>query len=69
MAGIVATKISDHLPIFMNINFDFQAKSTPKYVKIRKGGDEAMNNFKSEIHNHIGNTNFDNNLFAVPNDN
>ena len=50
LSGIIATKISDHLPCFSVINLSTSAnKPKPKFIKIQKNGPEAIQNYVKEV--------------------
>ena len=66
-SGIIVTKISDHLPCFSAINYTNNIQVKTKYVKVRKGGSEAIKNFQNEVQSKLSLMHFDNNLFADPN--
>ena len=66
-AGIIVTKISDHLPCFSSINYTNDITVKSKYIKIRKNGPEAIQNFQTEVKSRMSSMYFDNNLFADPN--
>ena len=66
-AGILVTKISDHLPCFSVINYKCNTKYKSKFIKIRENGPQAMQAFQDEIKTNIENTNFENDLLVDPN--
>ena len=48
-AGIIAAKISDHLPYFITLDFIKHIKTKTKYVSFRKFDQEAYQSFKNSI--------------------
>ena len=48
-AGIIVTKISDHLPCFSIINYTAKINAKPKYVKVCKKGPNEMDAFLKEF--------------------
>ena len=66
-SGIIVTKISDHLPCFLTINYKTNIRFKSKCIKIHKKGPQEMQAFQNEIKSQIENTHFDNNLLADPN--
>ena len=66
-SGIIATKISDHLPCFSVINFTTNIHTPkPKYIKIQKTGPEAMQNYYQEVQKGLESEQFIKDLFANP---
>ena len=66
-SGIIATKISDHLPCFTIINYKNNVKIKSKYIRIRKNGPTEKQAFQNEIKTQIANTHFENDLLSDPN--
>ena len=69
LSGIIATKISDHLPCFSIINFSSKEPPKPKFIMIQKKGPKEMENFKKEVIQKIKDCNFDTDPLADPNKN
>ena len=68
-SGILLKKISDHLPCFTTINIKNKSEIQPKYVKIRDTGQQAMEEFRSEIAENISKCNFNHDSNTDPNNN
>ena len=66
-SGIVATKISDHLPCFSAIKISNNIRQNSKFINIRKKGPKEVQRFCDEFRSGLSTTIFDNNLFADPN--
>ena len=66
-SGIIVTKISDHLPCFSAINYTNNTQVKSKYIKVRKNGPEAIQNFQNDVKSRMSSVYFDNNLFSDPN--
>ena len=66
-SGIIVTKLSDHLPCFSSINYTNNITVKSKYIKVRKNGPVAIQNFQSEVKSKMSSMYFDSNLFANPN--
>ena len=66
-AGIIMTKISDHLPCFSIINLNTKSIPKPKYIKVTKTTPSNINDFKDEVGKKISLTNFDRNPLSDPN--
>ena len=66
-AGIIMTKISDHLPCFSIINLNTKTILKPKYIKVTKITQSNIDNFKVEVENRINRTKFDRNPLTDPN--
>ena len=69
VSGIIATKISDHLPCFSIINFANKEPSKPKFIMIQKKGPKEIENFKQEIITKVKNCIFNTDPLANPNEN
>ena len=67
ISGILMNKISDHLPCFSSINIKKTKKTKPKYINVTVNTPGAINAFKDEIGNMIGDTLFENSLLTDPN--
>ena len=48
-AGIIVSRISDHFPYFVCINYTNKKHRTQKYIRIRQKTVNSLNNLKSEI--------------------
>ena len=48
-AGIIVSRISDHFPYFLCINYTNKKHRTHKYIRIRQKTVNSLNNLKSEI--------------------
>ena len=68
-SGIIATKLSDHLPCFSTINLNKNIHQSTKYINIRKKGPDEIQQFCTEIKCRLSSAIFDDNLFADPNTN
>ena len=68
-SGIIATKISDHLPCFSIMNFATKDPPKPKFINIQRKGPKEIENFKKEIINQLKNCTFDTDPLANPNHN
>ena len=66
-SGLIMTKISDHLPCFFTLNLPTKCIQRSKYVKIRRTGPDAMEDFRTEIEREVLNSSFENDLLADPN--
>ena len=66
-AGIIMTKISDHLPCFSIINLNTKSIPKPKHIKVTKTTPSNINDFKEEVGKKISITNFDRNPLSDPN--
>merc|ERR1712208_121442 len=66
-SGIIASKISDHLPCLSAINYCNNVYIKPKYIKVQRKGPDAILNFQNEVKSRISSTDFDTYLFADPN--
>ena len=68
-SGIIATKISDHLPCFSIMNFATKDPPKPKFINIQRKGPNEIENFKKEIISHLRQSNFNTDPLADPNEN
>lgn len=68
-SGIIATKISDHLPCFSIMNFATKDPPKPKYINVQRKGPKEIENFKKEITEQLKKCNFNTDPFADPNEN
>ena len=68
-AGIIMTKISDHLPCFSIMNLNTKTVIKPKLVKVTKINPSNINDFKAEVQKKISQTNFDRDPLIDPNQN
>ena len=68
-AGIIATKISDHLPCFSIINFATKDPPKPKFINIQRKGPKEIENFKTEINSKLRACTFNTDPLADPNEN
>ena len=66
-SGILLKKISDHLPCFTTLNFNNKPIIQPKYIKIREKGQQAMEDFRSEITMNIEKESFNSDMMIDPN--
>ena len=67
LAGIIATKLSDHLPCFSIITYNTGRVKKPKYIKIQKTGPDALNMFEKEIKAGVDNSCFNKDILSDPN--
>ena len=68
-SGIIATKISDHLPCFSIMNFANKDPPKPKFINIQRKGPKEIENFKKEIIDQLIKCNFNTDPLADPNEN
>ena len=59
--------ISDHDPCIVSINLLKKKSHKPKYIKLRKFSDDALQSYKEEISNSDTIKEIDNNLSTDPN--
>ena len=70
LSGIIATKISDHLPCFSVINFTTSINvPKPKFIKIQKNGPEAIESFARLVDTALKTETFNSDPLADPNEN
>ena len=68
-SGIIATKISDHLPCFSVMNFAMKDPPKPKFINVQRKGPKEIENFKNEVATQLRKCNFNTDSLADPNEN
>ena len=68
-SGIIATKISDHLPCFSVMNFAMKDPPKPKFINVQRKGPKEIENFKNEVATQLRKCNFNTDPLADPNEN
>ena len=69
-AGIIPSRISDHLPYFVSLDYvNIKLKNITKFIQVKQQNASNLNNFKAELSRTNVLTNFDLSIDADPNRN
>ena len=69
-AGIILSRISDHLPYFVSLDYvNIKLKNVTKFIQVKQQNASNLNNFKAELSRTNLLTNFDLSIDADPNRN
>ena len=69
-AGITLSRISDHLPYFVSLDYvNIKLKNVTKFIQVKQQNASNLNNFKAELSRTNLLTNFDLSIDADPNRN
>ena len=69
-AGIILSRISDHLPYFVSLDYiNIKLKNITKFIQVKQQNASNLNNFKAELSRTNLLTNFDLSIDADPNRN